>query len=362
MPNIIIDENIPLLGSVFKSFANVTTVNGRKIDRELLIRSNCDALIIRSITKINEKLLDKTGVKFVGTSTSGTDHIDLQYLKTNNIAFAYAPGSNANSVAEYVVYSILMWAKSNCFKLKDKTIGIVGYGNIGRIVATYAKAIGLRVLVNDPPLKDENFIFPDFVNYCTLDELCRQSDIITNHVPLTKNGKYPTWRLFAENELNQLKTGSLFIHTSRGYVVDEKPLLERLAKREIIGVLDVWENEPVVNQQLVKYCFMATPHIAGYAYDGKLKGALMMAEAVEENFNIKVDKEILKKELNSGVRKISVNSNPEVIIENLEHNRRLKNDYIEFLQTMLIEDEKERGAAFDRLRKNYPRRRECLTE
>jgi len=166
--------------------------------------------------------------------------------------------------------------------------------------------------------------------------------------------------LLSDNELNTIKNGSLFIHTSRGYVVDEKPLLERLTKREITAVLDVWENEPTVNPQLVKYCFMATPHIAGYAYDGKLKGALMMAEAVGDFFDMEIDKEPIYKGLGQGPEKISMTNPSDKILKHLENNRKLKNDYLEFLQTMLIDDKKERGTAFDKLRKHYPKRRECL--
>ena len=359
--NIIIDENIPLLNNVLHSTGRVITASGREINRELLMNKETDAIISRSLTKINADLLDGTAIKFVGTSTSGIDHVDTKYLKANKIQFAYAPGSNANSVAEYVVYAILMWAKVNDISLKGKNIGIVGYGNIGKIVADYANALGLNVLVNDPPLKDDNFIFPDNVAYRSIDELCAESDIITNHVPLTKSGKYATAGLFSASLINTIENDSLFIHTSRGYVVDEKSLLERLTMRELTAVIDVWENEPFVNPAIVKYCFMATPHIAGYSYDGKLKGALMMAEAVENYFGVTTHKDILLEELDRGVEKVEANSSYESIRESLESNRALRHDYVDFLQTMLIDDKTARALAFDRLRKQYPRRRESIT-
>ncbi len=361
MLNIIIDENIPLLNDALKTVANVQLAEGRSISNALLLDSNCDALIVRSLTKINAELLSNTSVRFVGTSTSGIDHIDTDFLLEHNIAFANAPGSNANSVAEYVVYSILMWARANSISLEGKSIGIVGYGNIGRIVANYANALGLRVLVNDPPLNDTHFVFPDFVAYRSINELCEESDIITNHVPLTKTGKYATVGLFSSSLINKMNSGSLFIHASRGFVVDEKPLLERLAKRELTAVIDVWENEPTPNPVIVKYCFMATPHIAGYAFDGKLKGALMMADAVEKHFGITTNKEVIINELNSAVEKITASSTHNVILESLQRNRMLQEDYKDFLYTMLIDDKRQRSAEFDRLRKEYPHRRECLT-
>ena len=362
MANVIVDENIPLLYDVLRGVSDVKVAPGRAINNDMLLERDCNGLIVRSITKINAKLLAGTNVEFVGTSTSGIDHVDLTFLEENDIAFAYAPGSNANSVAEYIVYAVLMWARANDIPLDGKTIGIVGFGNIGRIVAYYANALGLEVLVNDPPLLNSGFDFPEYVRHVQIMELCEIADIVTNHVPLTKEGKYPTWRLFSTNEINSLKKGSLFIHTSRGYVADESALLERIAKREITAVIDVWENEPAVNSTLVKYCFLATPHIAGYAYDGKLKGALMMAEAFEKHFNLVVNKQILLDELQSGAEQISIKSPANMILEHLETNRRLRDDYVAFLKTMLIDDEVQRGVEFDMLRKKYPKRRECLIQ
>ena len=360
MINILVDENIPLLKDALRNVSNVSTAAGRDIDRDILIERNTDALIVRSLTKINAELILNTNVKFVGTSTSGIDHVDLNLLKANDIAFAYAPGSNANSVAEYVVYSMLMWSKANTLDLKQSTLGIVGYGNIGKIVAAYANALGLTVYVNDPPLRDASYDFPSYVEYKSLDELCHNSDIITNHVPLTTSGDYPTKGLFGEEQFAAMNEGTFFIHTSRGFVAEEKSLLDKLAHRKIAATVDVWENEPKVNPALVKYCFLATPHIAGYAFDGKLKGALMMSEAIEQFFDFETDKHIIIDELNSGVEKISAASEPRIILNHLEQNRKLREDYLAFLTSMLEEDEKIRGAEFDRMRKEYPHRRECL--
>lgn len=360
MLNIIVDENIPLLKDVLESGANVTRAAGRTIDNRMLLERETDILIVRSITKINSKLLKNTNVKFVGTSTSGIDHVDTEYLNRNNIAFAYAPGSNANSVAEYVVYSILMWAKANNIDIKGKTIGVVGYGNIGKIVVAYSQALGLNVLVNDPPLKDAGYDFPPTVKYAGLKEICEKSEIITNHVPLTREGKYPTYGLFGEENFEVMKKGVLFINASRGFVAEENAMLKRLIQRKIMVASDVWENEPYVNPTAVKYCFLATPHIAGYSYDGKLKGALMMTEAVEEFTGEIFNKNILFTELNTGAEKTSVYENPKKILENLEVNRKLSEDYVVFLHTMLLDDREIRADEFDRQRKEYPHRRECL--
>lgn len=358
--NIVVDENIPLLADALSETGVVTSVSGRDINNSLLRKTNCDALFVRSITKVDETLLNNTDIKFVGSATAGIDHVETEYLREKGIKYESAPGANANSVAEYVIYTILVWAKSNNFNLHGKKAAVIGFGNVGKITADYFKRLGLTVLINDPPLKKEGFTFPDDYVHASLDECCQECEIITNHVPLTKDVEFPTYNLFDKQNIESIKVGSLFIHSSRGHVVDEKFLLERLTEREITAAIDVWENEPYVNPDLVKYSFMATPHIAGYSYDGKLKGALMMAKRFEEHFNLTTNKETIESVLKTDTILKEVSVDDDTLLNHLEDYRQLKEDYIRFLHSILSDDSDMRGTAFDKLRKEYPVRRECL--
>jgi erythronate-4-phosphate dehydrogenase len=215
---------------------------------------------------VDRSLLESSAVRFVGTLTIGTDHIDLEYLKSRNIGFASAPGSNANSVAEYVVAALLTWAEKDRIQLGEKSIGIVGVGNVGRIVAKYVAVLGMRVILNDPPLAR---VTGD-PRYRPLDELM-EADVVTLHVPLTRSGQDATVHLFGTDRIRAMKRGSVLINTSRGAVVDSNALLQALeSKRISAAVLDVWENEPDIPVGLLERTFIGTPHISGYSLDGKL--------------------------------------------------------------------------------------------
>ena len=165
---VFVDENIPYLSDTLRSVANVISFDFKKLSQNELIQNKCEYLFVRSTIKVNSDLLNGTAVKFVGTSTAGTDHIDFNYLKRNNIAFESAPGSNANSVAEYVIFAVLHWLEVKKLSPNQKTIGIVGYGNIGKLVARHAAQIfpKLEILINDPPLKDAAFPYPNNLKYC----------------------------------------------------------------------------------------------------------------------------------------------------------------------------------------------------
>lgn len=273
---IVADENIPLVREAFGTIAaELITVSGRKITPQIV--KDADVLLIRSITKVDKTLLEGSSVKMVATATIGTDHVDIEYLKSRDIAFAYAPGCNANSVAEYVLEAVLLIALKKGIPLAGKYIGIIGFGNVGSRVARKAEAVGLRVLRNDPPLKE---ILPD-KDFIGLDELLSLSDIVTLHVPLTRAGKYPTWHLADRSFFKKIKQDAVFINTSRGSVVDEVALKEAIADGRLGGcALDVWENEPNIDIELVKMADIATPHIAGYSYDGKVRGTEMIYRAV----------------------------------------------------------------------------------
>ncbi|ROL58218.1 4-phosphoerythronate dehydrogenase [Bacteroidetes/Chlorobi group bacterium Naka2016] len=363
---IFVDEQIPFLAESLASVGEVHTFNGRSLTRKHLSESNCEFLFVRSTTKVNQNLLDGTKVIFVGTATSGIDHIDTDYLKSKNIHFVEAKGSNANSVAEYVVFSILHWSKINQIDFKSQTIGIIGFGNIGKLVAKYSSLLGLKILINDPPLLEESYKkninpFPNYVKYCELDDLLRNSTIVTNHTPLTMTDKYPTYRLLDEEKLQLIEPYSLFIHTSRGSVVVEKDLLDLQPEKKFSLVIDVWENEPNINTELVKECMICTPHVAGYSYDGKLRGTLKMLSEFEKFTNIKPNYSLIEKEI-SKYQPLSSEyfNNPDYIYEKLQQNRCLLEDTEQFKTIFSISNPTERAKFFDSLRKNYPKRRETL--
>jgi erythronate-4-phosphate dehydrogenase len=202
----------------------------------------------------------------VGTLTIGTDHVDLGYLASRGIAFASAPGSNANSVAEYVAAALLVWSRRSGEPLRGKTIGVVGVGHVGSKVVRVAQALGMSVLLNDPPLERKT----GDRTYRPLDELM-QADVITLHVPLEKAGPDATHHLFEETRLNRMKRGVLLINTARGAVVKTGALRAALDAQKVgDAILDVWEGEPGIDTRLLNQVTLATPHIAGYSFDGKL--------------------------------------------------------------------------------------------
>lgn len=355
---VLIDENIPLLKNILERHTVVEAHSGRDITSDKI--KNAECLFVRSVTKVNSNLLSGTKVKCLGTATSGTEHIDLEYLKNNNISFRDAKGSNANSVAEYVIYHILKWAREFDIKLNNKIIGIVGYGNIGKLVAKYSNNLGLNILINDSPLYDAGFEFPNYVSHVDYETIIKNSDIITNHVPYISQGKYKTHNLLNENLLDKIKPNSVFIHTSRGGIADEEKLLSIIKNKNIKVVIDVWNNEPDINIDLLKNAYFASPHIAGYSRDGKLRGVKMMIEHFEKFSGIITDKRLLDSEM------IEYNplldekyKKPDLVYYKLKSFRKFDFDYENMMSLIEIPFEN-RGKAFDLLRKNYPLRRECL--
>jgi erythronate-4-phosphate dehydrogenase len=276
---ILADENIPLVTTAFSTIGEVQTISGRCITPKDL--KNIDILLVRSVTKVDKQLLKDSHVRFVGTATIGFDHIDVDYLKQNNIGFASAPGCNANSAAEYVISALLILAQQKNFKLRDKTVGIIGCGNVGSNVLQKLQALGVRCLVNDPPLQEAQNNTDAFVDLQTV----LQADIVTLHVPLEKNGQHPTYRLVNQTFLNQLADNAILLNISRGDVVDESALMYSLMNRQhLTVVLDVWAHEPAINPALMQKATIATPHIAGYSLDGKLRGTEMLYMAICQYF------------------------------------------------------------------------------
>ncbi|GAB1429220.1 4-phosphoerythronate dehydrogenase PdxB [Ignavibacteria bacterium] len=347
-----VDRNIPSLAELLAPIAEIRLFDGRYISNAELIE--CDALFTRSVTQVNEKLLDGTSVKFVATATAGYDHIDRKYLKDKNIGFASAPGANSNSVAEYVMFALLYWAKYRRTELAGKRLGIVGYGAIGRKIARYARQfLQMEVWINDPPLQNAGFEFPQDFRYVELDELCSNSHIISNHIPLISDGLYPTVNLFDEAVIDLLPQGNLFIHASRGGIVDEDAFVSRISSKKIDAVFDVFLNEPKVRQDIVLPSLLATPHIAGYSYEAKILGARMCAEAFYRYLKIQFP----QPEFNFPGTNNTIA--PSDIFSLLKLRRRLDEDSVAFKETMKLSIGK-RASAFDTLRRNYPVRHETL--
>ncbi len=349
--NIIIDENISFGEKLFSQFGNVKLLSGRQITNTTLKKT--DVLIVRSITKVNEQLLENTPVKFVGTATIGTDHIDKEYLKYRKIFFTDAKGCNADAVAEYIFTSIFYLAHKYGIKIRDKVIGIVGVGNIGGRIERLAKILGLQVLKNDPPIQRKT----GSNEYIPLNKIY-DADIITLHVPLNKEGEDKTVRLFNENNLKLLHNNIIFMNASRGQVVDNNALLKAIGSKNLKTILDVWENEPDINIELLDKVEIGTPHIAGYSLEGKVNGTKMIYNSLCKFLNIKPSGNLVLPVVENSVIEIDTGVEIEELLFQLFNKiYNIKNDY-ERMSSIKNKSVGERAGYFDLLRKNYPLRRE----
>jgi erythronate-4-phosphate dehydrogenase len=280
-PKIIVDRAAPFAVEVFSQIGTVIPLNSNEIDRHAA--QEADIIIVRSQTKVDKLLLEGSNVRFVGTLTIGTDHLDTDYLSAKDIGFANAPGSNSDSVAEYVAAALLAWASRANKSLEGKTLGIVGVGNIGRKVVEVARALGMVPLLNDPPLARRHIGGP----YVSLSALM-EADFISLHVPLTYDGEDRTFHLFNEQVIGRMKRGSVLINTARGGVVETRALRNALEASHLsAAIIDVWENEPLIDTKLLKNVMLGTPHIAGYSHDGRLRALSMVYQAVCKHLNVR---------------------------------------------------------------------------
>ncbi|MCD6596398.1 MAG: 4-phosphoerythronate dehydrogenase [Bacteroidales bacterium] len=276
---IVADDKIPFLMGVLEPYAEVDYFPGAKINRHTL--KNADALITRTRTKVTKKLLKDTTVKLVATATIGYDHIDTGWLTRNEIQWTNAPGCNSTSVMQYIAASLVFLAQKKGFRFKDKTLGIVGVGNVGSKVAQMAEVLGFKVLLNDP-LRERKEGKGAFVS---LEEIKETANIITFHVPLNKEGLDRTLEMVNTDFFNSLKKTPILINSSRGPVVDGEAFKKAIQTKKVSGaVLDVWNNEPQIDQELVELLDIVTPHIAGYSIDGKANGTAMSVNAVSNFF------------------------------------------------------------------------------
>lgn len=274
---IVVDEEIAGAREAFGRLGEVRLVAGRKLAGGDVAQA--DALIVRSVTRVDAALLAGSRVRFVGTVTSGADHVDTDYLAASGIAFASAAGCNAVAVAEYVLAAILLLAERRGFDPSTKTLGVIGVGRIGSIVARWGQALGMRVLRCDPPLQRRQA----GGEYVDLAALAAASDLVTLHVPLTRQGPDRTAGMVNAEWLSTLKAGAVLINTSRGEVVLEGDLLAAIRSgRVAAAVLDVWCNEPDISFDLVDAVDLATPHVAGYSVEARQRGVRMIRNSLAE--------------------------------------------------------------------------------
>jgi erythronate-4-phosphate dehydrogenase len=335
----------------------IVTVGGRQVTADLV--RDADILLVRSITKVGAELLEGSSVKFVATATIGFEHVDRDYLDRRQIGFASAPGSNANSVAEYITAALLVLAHKKQWTLEGRSIGIIGVGNVGSRVEKKCRALGMQVVLNDPPLQRKT----GDACYRPLEEVFG-CDFVTLHTPLNKLGPDATYHLADKAFFDRLKDGAVFLNTSRGKVHDEaalRPAME--AGRLGAVVLDVWETEPVVDPWLLKHVDISTPHIAGYSYDGKIAGLLMIYEAACRHFGLEASHTIHDFLPEPLVAEIKLSADDlkrtdEQILHDVVQRIYVLNRDDFNTREILLQPEGERGAFFDNLRKTYPVRRE----
>jgi erythronate-4-phosphate dehydrogenase len=351
---IVADENIPYVREAFAGLGSVTAVSGRALSREDV--RGADLLLVRSVTKVGPALLDGTPVRFAGTATIGTDHVDLDGLAARGIAFAAAPGSNANSVAEYVTAALCVLSLRLDRPLAGMKIGIVGAGNVGSRLAGKAEALGMQVTLNDPPLARET----GDPRYRPLEEAL-QSDVVTLHVPLTDGGEDATRHMADNTFFERMLPGAVFLNTSRGGVTDPAALAAALdGGRVAAAVLDVWEGEPAIDMALLDRVTLGTPHIAGYSFDGKVAGTVMLYRAACAHLDVEPtwDPAPLLPSPPVGTIVLPPDVPDEAAVRQAVRTLYAIEADDANLRAIAEDPPAERAAAFDRLRKEYPVRRE----
>ncbi|ANW23580.1 4-phosphoerythronate dehydrogenase [Vibrio coralliilyticus] len=347
---ILIDENMPYAEQLFSQLGEVVLKSGRTLNADDLV--DVDALMIRSVTKVNAELISKANrLKFVGTATAGMDHVDQALLKEKGIFFTAAPGCNKVGVAEYAFSVMMVLAQQQGFSVFDKTVGIIGAGQVGSYLQQCLEGIGIKVLINDPPKQAAG----DERNFTPLDALLEQADIITTHTPITRDGDFPTHHLINETVLNKLRGDQILINAARGPVVDNTALKARLRKQDgFIAALDVFEFEPEVDMELLPLLAFATPHVAGYGLEGKARGTTMIFNSFCE---------FLNNDLRAHASELLPTAPvPELVLDRAWEEATLHNltqlVYDVRKDDALFRREISQPGAFDLMRKNYWDRRE----
>jgi erythronate-4-phosphate dehydrogenase len=277
---IVADQNIPCVAEAFADLGEVRLMPGREMEAQHL--RDCQCLITRTVTRIDEALLADSAVEFVGTATIGTDHIDLDYLREAGIACSNAPGCNAEGAAEYVLSGLFEMSRQRGFDPLRLKAGIIGFGNVGSRLHAKFETLGIDCLLCDPPLQQSGKLQQKFVD---LDTILRECNLVSLHVPLTRDGEHPTFHLLDDKQLARLADRCVLINAARGEVIDNRALLQLLDARTDLSVfLDTWEKEPLVSRELLQRVDLATPHIAGYSVEGRLRGTQMVLDAACAHF------------------------------------------------------------------------------
>ena len=330
---LMIDDAVWGFDQIFSEFGEVVTLPGRQISNESL--QDCDALIVRSRTRVDEELLRNSKIQFVGSTVAGLDHIDQPYLEDNAITLSSAQGCNSNAVAEYVISAIANLSHDYNFKLSDRTLGIIGVGNVGRRLDFKAKQLGIKTLLNDPPRESAE----GSEHFVSLEEALG-ADIVTFHTPLTFSGIYSTHNLLNSHNFNHIKKDAIIINAARGGIINELIWEKTPTKANII---DCWENEPNINPTLQKSAYWATPHIAGHSIDAKFMGSFMIYKDLCK---------YIKKPLNDNIEHL-INPELRIIRENNLHET-LNSIYSFQADDKVIQD----ISNFEDYRRNYPERYE----
>jgi erythronate-4-phosphate dehydrogenase len=278
---IVIDEKIPFIRGAFEPWAEVFYYPGSAIDKNIV--KDADAIIVRTRTKCNSRLLEESSVKIVASATIGFDHIDTSWLEAKGIKWVNAPGCNSGSVMQYIMAALFFLAAKHSLDLRSLILGVVGIGNVGSKVVRAARAVGMTVLQNDPPRERRE----GPAGFVALEKIVAESDILTLHVPLNMEGTDKTYHLFNDRNLSQLSRSCILINSSRGEVVDNTALRNALSAGTLRGaVIDVWEGEPDADRRLIDLADLATPHIAGYSVDGKANATIAVVREVSSALGI----------------------------------------------------------------------------
>lgn len=342
---LICDENIPFVHRFFDGFGEVRAVPGRTLDAAQL--RDADALIVRSVTKVNEALLEGSNVKFVGTCTIGTDHLDTAYLRQRGIAWASAPGCNAGGVVQYVLAALARLRP----RWRELRVGVVGAGGVGGRLIRTLQALGVECVAYDPLLPPEPHL-------TGLDQVLR-CDVICLHTPLTRTGPYPTYHMIGDRELEAIAPGALLLNGGRGGAIDSAALKRRLAAAPLDLVLDVWEHEPEIDAELLRQVRLGSPHIAGYSFEGKVNGAAMVYEALAEFTGLSAP---VAQARCRGISQTLKGPPTRLYAEDLNSailaTYPITRDHADLLAALPHGAARMPGPPFDALRKHYPERRE----
>ena len=348
---IVADENMPAVETLFSSFGEVRRVAGRSLEPSQL--ADADTLLVRSITQVNTHLLSEAQqLEFVGSATIGMDHMDSDYLAERSIPFSNAAGCNADSVVDYAIAAVYEYAEQRALDPLSLSYGVVGAGNVGSRLVSRLNALGVNVVVSDPPRAQRESSFID----TPLAQLMAESDVVCCHLPLTLSGEHATHHLIDSALLHTLKPASLLLNAGRGPTIDGEALIQFAQQRtDVTCVMDVWEKEPAVDRGLAERVLIGTPHIAGYSLEGKLRGTYMLYERYCDVLGLPVAStfDSLFKAYPTPVLELTRQTTVQQVIQSVYS---IMDDHQRFMDSLTPMNSQPK--AFDQLRKSYPIRRE----